>query len=370
MSSRARWHIPYLSLFILVVLFLVYWAELYFPASPAQGLTPSLRTLIALGAVSRELVFDKGEWWRIFTAPLMHGGLEHIVGNSIALFFASRYLEKIAGWRWTAALFVIGALGGVAGSLIMNPPEIVGVGASGAIMALLAALFVLSFDNQVVKNTFRMQRTTLFLLIPSLLPAATGSHIDVSAHLGGAVVGGMMGFFLQMFWSEQHGRPQFEKGGSLAGLAGAGAAALAFLLVAVHLPANRMQVAAIYEPKLMSEADVPSTMTESELHSDELVRRFPDDPRAHAFRALRLLKVDDLTGAQAEIRIALDQRKVLEEVPARFTATLRVLLALTQLRQGRLDDARRTAAPACATASEDDDLSAIMQSLHSNSVCP
>src|SRR6185436_12518512 len=52
----------------------------------------SIAILIALVVVSRDLV-AQGEWWRIFTAPLMHGDISHIVGNGIALFFAARFLE-------------------------------------------------------------------------------------------------------------------------------------------------------------------------------------------------------------------------------------------------------------------------------------
>jgi rhomboid protease GluP len=362
-------HVPYLSLAILALLSAVFWAELRYPVSAGGDMAPSLRTLIALGGLSRELVFQKGEWWRIFTAPLMHGSLSHIAGNAVALFFASRFLEKIAGWRWTAALFVLGAVGGATGSLIGNPTDLITVGASGAIMALLAALFVLSFDNQVVTNTGRLQRWTLFLLVPSLLPAATGTHVDVSAHLGGAITGGVLGYFLQIAWDEDRHRPHFEAAASLIAAAGVAMAVIAFVLVGTHYSESRVEVASVYEPKLMSDADLPADTDAGEKASADLVARFPDDPRARVYHALHLLNLDDITEAQAELRAALDQRKILEEVPPRFTAIIQILLAATLARQGRIDDAKTTAAPACSMGEDDSDVSVIMDYLKSQGVC-
>jgi rhomboid protease GluP len=369
-SEQTGVFLPWLSLLTLALLSVVFWAELHYPVSPASGFSPSLRTVMALGGVSGEAVLHKGEWWRVFTAPLMHGGLDHIVGNAIALFFAGRFLEKIAGRPWTAAIMVIGALGGVAGSLAMNGPQIVAVGASGAIMAMLAALFVLGFDNQVVEKTWRMQKWTLFLLIPAILPAGAGSHVDVSAHLGGAITGGLLGYFLQVVWDETRERPRFETAAAAIGAIGAGAAALAFVMVAMHFEQSRVQAASVWEPKLMAPQDVPASYDAAEQMSDELVRKFPDDPRAHTFRALHLLKVSDITGAQSEIRLALDEHKQLGEVEPRFTTMLKILLAATQLYQGRLDDAKATAGPYCAAAAEDGELSNILDMLHERGACP
>src|SRR5581483_4344349 len=115
---------------ILIALTAVFFAELKYGVGPARALTPDHRTLIALGGLSADLV-RSGEWWRIFTAPMLHGSLEHIAMNGFALFLAGWFLEPLIGRRWYAAIFVIGALGGALGSLAANPPQIVTVGASG-----------------------------------------------------------------------------------------------------------------------------------------------------------------------------------------------------------------------------------------------
>ncbi len=360
---------PWLSAGIILVLFVVFWAEQHFAVSPGHGYEPSLRTIIALGAVSRDLVMQ-GEWWRIFTAPLMHGDMDHIVGNVIALFFASRFLEKIAGRRWLLALFTIGGVAGVAASLAWNPHELVTIGASGAIMGLLAALFVLSFDNQVVHKTGRMQGWTLFLLIPSLLPAATGSHVDVSAHLGGALAGALVGFFLQATWDERTGTPGFRNAASVIGYGGVAMAVLAFFLVASHYTTSAAHATALPELQVMSEEDFPTDAEEANKKSSQLVTKFPDDPRAHFFRALFFIRTGDMTSAQSQLRTALDEKKVLDALPERFTAMLRVMLAATLVEQGRMEDARREAGPACALVEDSNTLYDVMHGLKAAGVCP
>jgi rhomboid protease GluP len=362
--------IPVLSLVIILILFAVFWVEQAYPVSPGHGYEPSLRTIVALGGASRELVLGGGEWWRVFTAPLLHGDLTHILSNCFCLFFAARYLELIAGRAWLGALFVIGGLAGTAFSLAMNPPQIVTVGASGAIMGLLAALFVLSFDNQVVKNTSRMQRITLFLLIPSLLPAASGSHIDVSAHIGGALAGALAGFFLQATWDEKRGAPSFRQVGSMLGLGGAGVAAFALLMVSTHYTSSAAMAQSIPELQLMSEEDFPNDPGEADQKSAEYIRKYPDDPRAHFFRALFFMRTEDMTSAQGELRTALAERQVLEQLPERFTKTLHLMLAATLVQQGRLDDAKATAAPACDLDAGGSELYDLMKGLRAMGVCP
>ena len=105
---------------LIVVLGLIYWAELIFAVQPDGSFAPGLRSLAAFGGLNGSLVFQSGEWWRIFTAPLLHGNLSHILGNALALLFAGWILERVIGHAWFAALFVLGALGGASGSLVMN----------------------------------------------------------------------------------------------------------------------------------------------------------------------------------------------------------------------------------------------------------
>ena len=65
--------------------------------------------------------------------------------NGFCLYLAGRVLETLVGRSWLVVIFLVGALGGSVASLLINPPNLLTVGASGAIMALFAAIFTLSF---------------------------------------------------------------------------------------------------------------------------------------------------------------------------------------------------------------------------------
>src|SRR5579864_7891164 len=163
--------IPFFSLGLFAILAAIFQIELNAAGYGAGG-TPSLATIVALGGVSRELV-QSGEWWRLFTAPLLHGSYEHLLSNGFVLVLDGYFLESLIGRRWYAATFAIGAVAGTIASISLNDARIVSVGASGGIMALLGATYVSSFgDAGGEKRSARMRRLSLRLLLPSLLPLA------------------------------------------------------------------------------------------------------------------------------------------------------------------------------------------------------
>ena len=63
----------------------------------------------------------------------------------LALWRAGILLERLIGWRRFAVLFCVSAIGDSAASLLISPDNILGVGASGGIIGLFAAVIVASF---------------------------------------------------------------------------------------------------------------------------------------------------------------------------------------------------------------------------------
>src|SRR5258708_2216407 len=210
-----RRRLPVVTFGLIVVLGLIYWAELSFAVQADGKFAPGMRSLVAFGGLNGSLVLHSGEWWRVFTAPLLHGSLSHILGNSLALLFAGWILERVIGHAWFAALFVLGALGGAAGSLAANSPNVLSVGASGAIMALLAAALVCSFIFESAQLRRRMQKVSLRFLIPSLAPAllplGVGTGTDYGAHIGGALAGAAMCFCFGEIWARGSSFPKGER---------------------------------------------------------------------------------------------------------------------------------------------------------------
>ncbi len=360
--------IPFASLAILSLLVIVFVIELGY-RRPEAPYTPSLDALIALGGVGRTLVIDNGQWWRVFTAPLMHGSLDHLVSNAFGLLLAGWLLEPLIGRAWYAAIFAVGALAGSIGSLLMSD-AIVSIGASSAIMALLAAVLVWCIPFADGTRGKRLRRTAVWMFISALLPAA-GSHVDLGAHAGGAVAGGMIGFALQIMWPETEERPGHRPLAAAIATAGLILSLISFALVAAFPVPDVGQNTL---PKLIPPSELPHSALEGVERSSELVKRYPDDPRAHMLRALAYLRLHEVTESQAELRIAMAKSEApgLEDVDE-YRIKIRLILAVTMTAQDRIDDAKAVLKPGdCRIASqpESDDLSAAYQRLRDTGVCP
>lgn len=196
---------------VLVVAFTIENTSAVTPA--ARGLTPSIATLVAFGALSHKLVLSYGEWYRLFTASLLHANLAHIVGNGVALLWGGWLLERLVGRLWFFAFFGMSALGGSLLSLAVNPVNLVSVGASGALMGLFAALFVGSFRYASgTAGRTRLQINSLRILVPSLLPflQTSATRIDYGSHIGGALSGAALALLLLKFWPEGARIPQLR----------------------------------------------------------------------------------------------------------------------------------------------------------------
>jgi membrane associated rhomboid family serine protease len=206
-----RFSRPWLTYTMIVGLILVFFEE-HLRGVALEGRTAqlSLATLHDLGALTRNAVLVDGEWYRVLLAPMLHLNFAHLLGNSIALLLAGRIMERLVGRCWMLAVFILGGFGGSIMSMAANPPEMLTVGASGAIMALFAAIPVLSFRLPDGDARARVQARTFRILIPLLLPAAASAHIDYGAHLGGAMVGLAAGWVLLVTWPEASRLPRFQ----------------------------------------------------------------------------------------------------------------------------------------------------------------
>ena len=323
---------------------------------------------MALGAVDGQLVFGAQEWWRVFTAPLLHGSLMHLMGNSIALFFAGACLESLIGAAWFAALFAVAALGGVAGSLAINGASTVSVGASGAIMGLLTAAVLCSSRIAETKRRFRMQLVAGRILVPSLLPAffpaaAMAGHIDYGAHLGGAIAGVAIAVFLKSIWDEQTNRPALQQTATVILATGAAVTILAFSIATAHRGVH------VSEPvTLIPEREVPKTNAEGISRSADLVSRFPDDPRARFYRAIYFMKERDLSDAGTQLRAAVEAfSSHADDFEPQFGQTLKLTLALILAQQGDTSEARGMAQDSCTSTAPE--VTSVLQSLREHGIC-
>jgi rhomboid protease GluP len=310
-------------------------------------LGPSLRSLLAMGAMNHDLVLEKGEWYRLLTATLLHANALHILMNGIALYLAGVVLEHLTGRAWLLALFAVGALCGSLMSLAINPTTVVSVGASGAIMALLAAAYACSYRLPPAGGRLAVQMNLLRVLIPSLIPLASGTgsgHVDIAAHLGGALSGALMALALLALWPRGAARPRLGGVAAVLSMVAVAVYGLAFLPVAQHFPAYA-------EARLIPAGALPKTDIEARTESADLVARYPHDPRARLFRAGALLAARDDVGAERELRAGLAEQEILQtQFKPELELRLKMVLALVLSDEGRGAEAKTIAQPVCAPA--------------------
>ena len=334
-----------MSLIILFVLGYGYQHKIAFDIDSDGSL--SLQSLIAQGAVGYDLVFRQGEWWRVFLAPLLHSSLSHQIGNCIALFFVGFRLEAMVGRAWFFGIFMVSALGGVAGSLLGNPHAVVTVGASGAITGLIGALFIASFHHKAdeLGDQAAMRKTALRFGIPALAPLlyVKGGHTDYFAHGGGALTGAIMAIILCLVWHSDERRPRM---GSVVALLAV--IYLQFSGAAAWIARSNFAVQRAVAADFIPAADVPkrdADMTPEQ--SGRLVRQYPKDPRAHMIRAVSLLHEGDLRGAEPELRQTIDLAGT--GPYARLRQVAEPILARVLAKTGRRDEGKRIAKESCAT---------------------
>lgn len=156
------------------------------------GLLTPLEALFAVDATS---VGTALQFWRLITYQFLHGDGFHLFANMLGLFFLGPTLER----HWGSRRFLIFYLGcGVAGGLsyfLLLPLVGAGfmVGASGAILGLLAACAIL-FPNFVVfillfPVPIRVAAIGLMLLFVISVLMGVGNAGGDAAHLGGMAAG-------------------------------------------------------------------------------------------------------------------------------------------------------------------------------------
>ncbi|MBF0415342.1 MAG: rhomboid family intramembrane serine protease [Magnetococcales bacterium] len=336
---------PWLTWLVMTIIAICYGVELAYGIG-SHGLLdrPSIATLVALGGVNKSLVLQAGEWQRILIAPWLHASLLHLSFNLLALQVGGSALERLLGSAWMLAIYLLSALGGVGISMYLNSPDVISVGASGAIMGVLAATLVSSSYTPMVIRV-RLQSSMLQMLLPALLPIVISKNpggIDFAGHLGGTLAGGLAGWLLLKFWNHELPRPGLQK-----------LAIVWSLSVALAVAVSVHRVADNYDKNAFMAQLVPSSQlpkSEAEWHEKlaDLEKRYPRDPRPHLYRALTLAKQHDETAAIQELRHCLrDQELVKQVFPAKFLANMQGYLALLLANQKQWDEAKILGAQAC-----------------------
>jgi membrane associated rhomboid family serine protease len=348
--ENARPAPPWLTVILLFAIMAVFVVEANLsPPSSVRLPAPNLTTLVALGGLSRAL-WLQGEVYRMIAAPFLHGNLLHLLLDGVGLAVAGTMLERLAGWAWTFLIFALGGLAGSATSLALLPAAAVSVGTSGGIMAVLSACLIVSCRLPDPNAKLRHQAAVFIVLALALLPLDHGMgapSFQYAAHLGGVLIGGLVGSLLLMTWPYDAERPAMRQAAAILSLVAGLSLAAAAYAVALNYP--------VYADVggLIPAAQYPQNRTDQRARANDLLSQYPRDPRAHLIAAGVDQERGDRQGAEYELRVAMtlasDQTATL--FPA-LDSTIHAMLATTVLAQGRKAEAISIARPACETKPE------------------
>ncbi len=145
------------------------------------------------------------EWykepWTLVTSLFVHDFPWHILANMFSLYFLGSYLCNIIGdARFCAVYFAGGIIGNFFYILIehlLGHPNSLAFGASGAIFAVAGAFMMLAPKMKVLAFPIPIPMPLWVAIIGGFLLMSFFPGVAWQAHLGGLIVGLIVGFFLR-----------------------------------------------------------------------------------------------------------------------------------------------------------------------------
>ena len=170
-------------------------------ARSAMNLAPS--SLYLQGSLIPVEV-TSGDYWRLLTAGFLHANLIHIATNMVSLYVLGVPLERILGRGRFLLIYALSLLGSSVSVLLFSGPNVLTIGASGAIYGLMGALLV------TFKRLGYDLKQLLIVVAINIYITFQFPGISWQGHLGGLVVGAIVG--AAMVYPPQESRKQWQWG--------------------------------------------------------------------------------------------------------------------------------------------------------------
>ena len=165
-----------------------YWILLLIAVYYWQGVDDSLNDRLCSSSVG---LFQRGEWWRPFTALFLHGDLMHLIGNLLVgaafITFVVRSIGPFKGWGLT---LLCGTLGNALTCWSHDPDHFSSIGASTSVFAALGILSGLGIAESLPSRPHLpwLRILTPFMagvVLLGMLGASQDPHTDVLGHVCG-----------------------------------------------------------------------------------------------------------------------------------------------------------------------------------------
>lgn len=183
--------LPWVTYTILLIQVIVFGWEIL------QGGSENISALVAAGAKVNGLV-AQGQWWRLITPIFVHIGWQHILINSLTLYFMGQQLEFLYGPLKFIGLYLLSGIGGNLMSFAFGSSASLSAGASTSLFGLFGLYVTLGLifrKNEVIRQ---WSQQFLLLIILNLGTDIFMGGIDIWGHIGGALTGCLLGFVISV----------------------------------------------------------------------------------------------------------------------------------------------------------------------------
>lgn len=155
--------------------------------------------MVQKGAMYAPFILADKQYYRLLTSVFMHFGTSHLLNNMLVLFVLGDNLERALGKVKYLIFYLLAGIGANIISLAIDLETgnigVVSAGASGAIFGVVGGLIY-----AVIVNRGRLEdlstRQLIILVCFSLYHGFTSAGIDNAAHVGGLLIGILLGVIL------------------------------------------------------------------------------------------------------------------------------------------------------------------------------
>jgi rhomboid protease GluP len=158
------------------------------------------------GGIMDSLKVSQGQWWRLFTAMMLHADLAHLAENlSLGIVLVGLAMGIYGTGTGLFAAYLAGAAGNVA-SLMLNAKPFTGLGASGMVMGALGLLAAQSLRRENwARGSVKYAAGGVVAGVMLFILFGLSPGTDTAAHMGGFLAGLALGtalVFAPTRWAE------------------------------------------------------------------------------------------------------------------------------------------------------------------------
>ncbi|MFZ0966360.1 MAG: rhomboid family intramembrane serine protease [Candidatus Bathyarchaeia archaeon] len=151
-------------------------------------ITTGDRAILLFGQVNYFVIYY-GWYWQLFTSIFVHVSIVHLLGNMFFLLIFGLRAEELFSLKEYLLIYFLSGLTGNLLTLLFGF-DMVSAGASGAIFGMFGACTIY-FRRALGQSIISALLYAFFLLMIS-----SGPSVNIFAHLGGLVVGLLIGYAL------------------------------------------------------------------------------------------------------------------------------------------------------------------------------